>query len=94
MYRCKRYKSRKHGETFIVKDVPGRSGVLFHAGNEAGDVGHPSGDTDGCILLGDGLLLDDAGYGVGVAHSKKAMRRFLDTLHGKDTFLLSISASI
>jgi hypothetical protein len=45
-YICTPYASSRHGETWKVDNVPGRSGILFHAGNV---VDH----TEGCILLGD-----------------------------------------
>ena len=44
-YICKRIISPKFGNTFEITNVPGRSRVLFHAGNT-------SDDTIGCILLG------------------------------------------
>lgn len=44
-YTIKKHKSPRFGDTFIVEDVPGRSHILFHAGNT-----HK--DTHGCILLG------------------------------------------
>jgi len=44
-YRCTRHDSAKFGKTWEVADVPGRSAILFHAGNIAGH-------TEGCILLG------------------------------------------
>jgi hypothetical protein len=37
--------SPKFGQCYLVNDVPGRSHILIHAGNSAGD-------THGCILLG------------------------------------------
>lgn len=43
-YICQRINSSKYGETFEVTNVPGRSHILFHAGNFAKD-------TKGCILL-------------------------------------------
>lgn len=43
-YICSRVTSPKYGNTFEVLNVPGRSHVLFHAGNV---VDH----TQGCILL-------------------------------------------
>ena len=44
-YRCKKTHSRKFGETYEVMNVPGRTHILFHAGNVKKD-------TAGCILLG------------------------------------------
>jgi hypothetical protein len=44
-YQCVRVQSHKFGDTFEVKDVPGRSHILFHAGNTTED-------TMGCILVG------------------------------------------
>jgi hypothetical protein len=63
--------SPKCGETFEVVDVPGRSHVLFHAGNTAGD-------TEGCILLGStwGKLQENRA----VLNSGDTFRRFLDLL--------------
>lgn len=43
-YLCERVLSPKYGETFEIMRVPGRTNVLFHAGNTMGD-------TQGCILL-------------------------------------------
>jgi hypothetical protein len=44
-YICRRVRSPKFGETFMINDVPGRTNVLFHKGNTADD-------TLGCVLLG------------------------------------------
>lgn len=44
-YHCKRVSSPRFGETFEIMDVPGRSHILFHAGNVVDD-------TSGCVLLG------------------------------------------
>ena len=44
-YLCKPMESPTHGGTFEVTHVPGRTHVLFHAGNV---VDH----TEGCILVG------------------------------------------
>lgn len=60
-YDCERIQHPKFGICFYVKNVPGREGILFHAGNFAS--GNKV-DTEGCILPGlkfadinnDGLL--------------------------------------
>jgi len=46
VYECKRVLSQKYGDTIEVTGVPGRSHILFHAGNKTAD-------TKGCILLGE-----------------------------------------
>jgi len=57
------YMSKRFGNAYMIKDVPGRSGILFHKGNTLVD-------TTGCILLGaqltDSLTLINsaAGYRV------------------------------
>ena len=44
-YTCVRFESERFGRTYYIRDVPNRSGILFHIGNFASD-------TKGCILLG------------------------------------------
>lgn len=44
-YMCRRVESPRFGTTFELRDVPGRSDILFHPGNV-------SSDSRGCILLG------------------------------------------
>ena len=52
-YSCTWHMSPRFGWVYKVHDVPGRSDILFHAGNIAGDtdVGFKT-DSKGCILLG------------------------------------------
>ncbi len=45
-YEVKGVVSPRFGPTLEVMDVPGRDGILFHAGNVAAD-------TRGCILIGE-----------------------------------------
>lgn len=45
-YRCRRIRSHRFGITYEICDVPGRTHVLFHAGNTIDD-------TQGCILIGE-----------------------------------------
>lgn len=91
-YICLRFSSFKFGDTYLVQDVPGREGILFHVGNYAGAPGEIDGDTQGCILLGRALL-KNAGRVVGIAHSRTAFRDFLLHLRGEVTFSLRVSRS-
>ena len=52
-YDCEIRNSRKFGKTYWVRNVQGRSYVLIHSGNYAGDksLGYRS-HIEGCILLG------------------------------------------
>lgn len=45
-YRCRRIRSPRFGTTYEICDVPGRTHVLFHAGNTLEN-------TQGCILVGE-----------------------------------------
>jgi hypothetical protein len=80
-YRCRRVRSPRFGEAFEVQDVPGRSGILFHAGNT------PS-DTRGCILVGsrfgklNGLPA--------VLASRRALKGFMERVGRSDEFTLLI----
>lgn len=82
-YVCKRKISPKFGETFEITSVPGRSHVLFHAGNT-----HK--DTEGCVLLGkefgpvNGLN--------GILEPKPAFDLFMAKLKGINQFNLIITA--
>ena len=59
--------SPKFADCFYVKDVPNRSNILIHPGNDKND-------TRGCILPG--LDVD----GVGVLYSRAALNRLLGSL--------------
>lgn len=52
-YTCSKVKSPRFGDSYQVTNVEGRSHVLFHHGNFAGDTfkGYRA-DSNGCILLG------------------------------------------
>lgn len=82
-YTCKRVYSEKHGETFEVRGVPGRAGILFHAGNSAIK------DTQGCILLGVGLV--QTGSHAYLEASRAAMKTFREMLKDINSFELVIT---
>jgi hypothetical protein len=46
VFEWERHESPRFGDTLWIKDVPGRSEILIHAGNYVSD-------TAGCILVGD-----------------------------------------
>lgn len=70
-------------ETFEVKGVPGRWGILFHVGNF-------NEDSEGCILLGEGLGTRQKN-GVMLTNSKKAFAKFMTLLKDVDEFQLLVT---
>lgn len=74
---------------YTVLAVPGRSGILFHSGNVAGDesLGLRS-EVEGCILLGLGLGTISAQRAV--VHSADAVRR-MEIAGGGRAFKLTVS---
>lgn len=81
-YFCEKYRSNKFGETFIVKNVPGRVGVLFHSGNYVRD-------TAGCIILGE-TVSKLRGGDRGVTNSGATFGSFMSKMAGAETFHLTI----
>lgn len=80
-YTCKRVQSPKFGNTFEVTGVPGRSHILFHAGNLASD-------SRGCIIVGHGF--DPVGGVDGIVSSKKEFAEFLALQSSVMAFTLRI----
>lgn len=80
-YRCSEYASKKFGITYIVENVPGRDGILFHYGNTPKD-------TEGCILVGGSFNPELGGHGI--ANSVKAFFRFMQLLKPDKVFKLTI----
>lgn len=89
-YIVKRHNSPTFGECFHVTNVPGRSHILFHAGNYAGSVNPKTGtpDTKGCILPGKALTDINADGISDVTSSGLAMKEMLRVL--PDEFELEI----
>jgi hypothetical protein len=88
-YTCRPYSSPKFPNVYEVTGVPGRSAILIHSGNYAGDTdkGFLS-DVLGCILLGLGLgeILKQKV----VVSSRLAMDR-LRAVAGRESFELVIT---
>lgn len=80
-YVCKRYKRKKHPNTFQIMDVPGRTYVLIHILNF-------DDQTEACVGLG-------TEYGwIGdrkcILNSKRAFDAFMKVMEGVDKFILTI----
>jgi len=71
-YTCRSYTSEKYPETFEVTNVPGRTAILFHAGNVAEH-------TKGCILLGEklGKLRAEGEEQLAILNSGATFKKFL-----------------
>lgn len=82
-YYCRRYDSPNFGATFRVDQVPGRTQILFHAGNTFAD-------TAGCILLGEkaGKLKT---YERAVLNSGATFSDFMKRMISVDLFHLTIT---
>lgn len=84
-YHVEQYYSNRFAQNlYRVVDVPGRSGIAFHAGNTAED-------TSGCILLG--TRLDSLGpeRTRRVLSSGEALNLFHSTLSGNTMAFLTIT---
>jgi len=81
-YHVEPYHSNHFGNVYQVMNVPGRTYILFHAGNWCGDItkGYIS-DSKGCILLGlhYGILRNQSA----VLASRTALNSFLDYMNYK-----------
>jgi len=80
-YKCVKIHSPQFGETFEIVDVPGRSHVLFHAGNLTRH-------TRGCVILAQyfGKLQGDRA----VLNSGNTFKKFMDIMKSVDRFHLTI----
>ena len=78
-YGAVRVQSPRFGNTFEVKNVEGRTHILFHKGNSIKD-------SRGCILLGESF-----NPGETVGSSRSAFGEFLDRTQEYDHFILHIT---
>ena len=87
-YECEMVDSPKYGRVYGVKAVPGRSHILIHAGNWAGDTskGYKS-NSNGCILLGSSV--GEISGQEGVASSRFTLGKFEKFLNSQP-FILQV----
>lgn len=75
VYVVQRFNSPKHGECYLITDVPGRTVTEIHRGNYCGDISKGlKSDVEGCVLTGNALG-EIAGQPCVIA-SKDALARF------------------
>lgn len=82
------YPSSRFGNVYLVKNVPGRSGILIHQGNFGGNkLKGLKSNIEGCILLGKsrGIISGQKC----VLNSRIAVKEFMDTIH-RQPFTLAI----
>ena len=85
IYSCGRIISPKFGNTFKVRNVPGRSHILFHKGNIEDD-------SHGCVILGEeyGKHKDK----VAILSSGRAFSEFWERTKGLMNFELEVKDGI
>ena len=81
-YRCRRIKSPRFGDVFLLEDVPERSHVLVHKVNTEED-------TRGCLLVGE--QFESLQGKTAILASRKGFREFMDRLKGCNEFILLIA---
>jgi hypothetical protein len=84
-YRCRRVRSTRFGETFEIMEVPNRSYVLFHRGNQVHD-------TKGCVCVAEefgGTFSDPM-----IVSSERGYREFMQLTRGLSEFWVVISESL
>lgn len=81
-YLCKRVNTPKHGYTFEVTGVPGRSSILFHKGNL------PLEHSQGCILVAE--QFEPLKGKAAVLSSAKGYGEFMNKMKGTSSFTLTI----
>jgi hypothetical protein len=88
-YVAKMVRTPKHGLIYMLQNVPGRSAILEHSGNWAGDVskGYRS-HVQGCILLGKYRGTSQGQRAVIV--SRPAVKAMMAAMHNEDVELTII----
>lgn len=77
IYDCEKCSTEKHPNSFLVKNVPGRDGIMIHIGNYG--TGKKV-DTEGCILPGKAFIDLNLDGNLDVSDSTIAMGKLNDIL--------------
>lgn len=95
-YVCVWHNSPKFGNCYHVTDVPGRSHVLIHAGNFAGNEPAWQSDVEGCILLGErrGVMKNKKGKQQRCVLSSKIALQTFHAATGRSDFELRITGVV
>ena len=80
-YTCQKVNTLGHGKTFQVMNVPGRTSILFHAGNTTEH-------TEGCIILARKFGILQGGRAI--LNSGETYKQFMAIMDGVDEFRLTI----
>lgn len=74
-YTAVKHTSPKFGDTYHINNVPGRSEIIFHAGNTTSD-------TAGCVLLGLGFGGNNKSGMRVITNSREAVSAFIARMAG------------
>lgn len=84
-WRSKWFGVDRHGATYQIHNVPGRSAILIHPGNTVADL-------KGCVAPG--LKIHDFGAVRGVSDSRSAFRQFMGAMNGRFSTIIQIEKFI
>lgn len=72
VYHCTPVISVRHGEAWLLSAVEGRSSIMIHSGNWAGQVSRSMlTDTQGCLLIGASIFITRGQYFISQSRQSK-----------------------
>lgn len=72
-YQAHLYRSRRHGDVILLKNVPNREFIEIHSGNYTRQI-------KGCILVGDSITYQDGDTIPDVTNSRKTLNTLIGLL--------------
>lgn len=87
-YICQRGQHQLYGmpkafETFEITGVPGHTDILFHVGNF-------NNDSEGCVLVGENILIGPANGIQTLSHSMTTFAKLMELQLGINEFMLEV----